>query len=158
MSALIIAYGNTDRQDDGVAWHVLRELAGRMGGELPLSPHDGAELAVGSLELRYMLQLTPEIADDFAAFERIVFVDAHTGAVAEEIHLEVLTSQYQASPLTHHLTPASCLAIGTALHGSTPEALLVSVRGYQFGFDHQLSVQTARLVGPAADAILEWLD
>ncbi len=107
--------------------------------------------------LRYLLQLVPEIADEFSGFDKVVFIDAHTGAVGEEIHLEQLSSHFQASPLTHHLTPASCLAIAAALHGDAPEALLVSVRGYQFGFENQLSPQTASLVPLAADAILKWL-
>jgi len=157
MAALILAYGNTDRQDDGVAWYVLRELARRQGGDLPLTPQEGSELSLANLELRYMLQLTPEIADEFHRFERVVFIDAHTGALQQEIHLEEISSQFQASPLTHHLTPSSCLAIGAALHGSTPRAVLVSIRGYQFGFENQLSQPTARLVPLAASVILEWL-
>ena len=157
MRALIIAYGNTDRQDDGVAWHVLRDLAARMGGELPNAPQEGADITLPGVELRYMLQLTPEIADDFAAFERVVFIDAHTGAHPDDIHVEAISALYQASPLTHHLTPASCLAIAQALHGNVPEAILVSIRGYQFGFETHLSPHTAALVPVATQAILEWL-
>lgn len=157
MPALIIAYGNTDRQDDGVAWHVLRDLAARLGGDLPSTPQENAELALSGVELRYMLQLTPEIADDFAGFERVVFIDAHTGAHPDDIHLEAISAHYQASPLTHHLTPASCLAIAQALHGTAPEAILVSIRGHQFGFETHLSPPTAALVPAATRAILEWL-
>jgi len=157
MPVLVLAYGNTDRQDDGVAWHVLRELAVRWGGELPATPQEGSELSLDDIELRYMLQLTPEIADDFAGFGRVIFIDAHTGAHAEDIHLEAVAAQYQASPLTHHLTPASCLAIAQALHGSAPEAILVSIRGYQFGFETHLSPPTAALVPEATQAILDWL-
>ena len=45
MDALVIGYGNIDRQDDGVAWHVLREVASRLkvnfpqtAGEFPEKP------------------------------------------------------------------------------------------------------------------------
>jgi hydrogenase maturation protease len=157
MTDIIIAYGNTDRQDDGIAWHVLRELAQRLGGQLPPSPQEGAECSLPQASLIYMLQLTPEVAADFAGCERVVFIDAHTGAVAEDIHLSELDAAYQSSPLTHHLTPESCLAIAAALNGQAPRALLVSVRGYQFGFSSSLSPEAARLVPLAADQIMEWL-
>ncbi len=157
MPTLIIAYGNTDRQDDGVAWQVLRELASRLGGTLPETPQECSELSLPSADLRYLLQLTPEIADEFERYAQVVFIDAHTGSVAEEIHLEELEGRYQASPLTHHLTPASCLAIAGALHGRTPRALLASVRGYEFGFVQGLSARAAALVPAAAEAILAWM-
>jgi len=157
MRTLIIAYGSTDRQDDGVAWAVLRELAVELGGEFPATPQECSELDLESIDLRCMLQLTPEIADDFNRYTKVVFIDAHTGRVTEDIHLEELSSHYQSSPLTHHLTPASCLAIAQALHGSAPAALLVSVRGYVFGFEQGLSARTNALVPVAVARILEWI-
>ncbi|MBI4926195.1 MAG: hydrogenase maturation protease [Anaerolineae bacterium] len=157
MTALILAYGNTDRQDDGVAWHVLRDLAVRLGGAFPDTPHEQNELTLPSVELRYMLQLTPEVADDFNRFDKVVFIDAHTGAQPEEVHFEPLNVEFQNSPLTHHLTPQSCMAIAKALHGSAPRAVLVSVRGYAFGFLQDLSEPTRRLVPLAAQSIMEWL-
>lgn len=157
MRAMVLAYGNTDRQDDGVAWHILHEVAGRLNLELPESPLISSECSLEGLTLRYVLQLTPELAGDFAGLDKIVFVDAHTGNVAEDIHIEPLAVQYQSSPLTHHLTPSSCLAIAHLLNGSAPEALLVSVRGHKFGFTPSLSPETAALVPIAADAIMEWI-
>ncbi len=157
MRALVLAYGNTDRQDDGVAWHILRELAQQLGTFLPLSPAEECEKEIGNIHLRYLLQLIPEVADDFKQYDRVVFIDAHTGHIKDDLYLENLTPVYQPSPLTHHLTPASCLAIAEALHHTAPQALLVSVRGYEFGFSSTLSENCARLVPVAVRAILEWL-
>ena len=37
MNTLFIGYGNPDRQDDGVAWHVLTGIANQLGlGDIPL--------------------------------------------------------------------------------------------------------------------------
>lgn len=157
MRTLVIAYGNTDRQDDGVAWYVLRALAAEFGGEFPATPQECSELELDNVDLRCMLQLIPEIADDFKRYQKVVFIDAHTGSVTEEIHLEEVISRYESSPLTHHLTPASCLAIAQALHGSVPPSLLVSVRGYEFGFHQGLSERTKALVPEAVARILEWI-
>ena len=140
-----------------MAWCVLRELAVELGGEFPATPQECSELDLEIVDLRCMLQLTPEIADDFNLYQKVVFIDAHTGSVAEDVHFEELSSRYQSSPLTHHLTPASCLAIAQALHGSVPVAVLVSVRGFEFGFHQGLSDRTTALVPGAVALILEWI-
>ncbi|MRR38257.1 hypothetical protein EG829_27125, partial [bacterium] len=77
---LLLGYGNPDRQDDGVAWHVLHALAGRLGFPAPDSYEEDFP-AAGNPEFRFTLQLTPEMAEEIAAFERICFVDAHTGNI-----------------------------------------------------------------------------
>jgi Ni,Fe-hydrogenase maturation factor len=35
---LIVGYGNYDREDDGVAWHILERLANHLGQPLAESP------------------------------------------------------------------------------------------------------------------------
>ncbi len=38
--ALILGYGNVDRQDDGAAWHILVGLCRKLGRPVPGSPDD----------------------------------------------------------------------------------------------------------------------
>jgi Ni,Fe-hydrogenase maturation factor len=150
-----------DRQDDGVAWHILRAIAAGLGQELPLAPDDCSEFSISTdgqtVDLSYSLQLTPEMAEIFARYDKVCFIDAHTGSVADDVHVELLESHFQKSPLTHHLTPQSCLALSSALYGKSPQSILVSVRGHQFGFLLDLSQQTSDLVPQAAEIILEWI-
>ena len=105
----------------------------------------------------FTLQLTPELAETLVDYGRVCFVDAHTGSVPEEIHLRPVKGEYQRSPFTHHMTPDTLLALCMGLYKRTPEAILVSVRGYQFGFERSLSPQTQALVEPVAQQILVWL-
>ncbi len=157
MTTLIIGYGNFDREDDGVAWHILAALAGRLGYEVPQAPEEGMEPQGSEVDFLFRLQLTPEIAETVSAYDRACFVDAHTGAVPDDLHVERLEAQFQASPFTHHMTPETCLSIAETLYGKRPEAILVSVRGYQFGFERSLSSQTANLAGQAVEEIWKWL-
>ena len=157
MDALVIGYGNIDRQDDGVAWHVLREVASRLKVNFPATPFECSELSAPGVDMLFCLQLTPEMADTFSAYQKVCFIDAHTGSVEGDLHVETLSGVYQNSPLTHHLTPSSCLAIAHALFGKAPEARLISVRGYEFGFNQSLSEHAAALVASAADKVMEWL-
>ena len=162
---LVIGYGNFDRQDDGVAWHVLAEVASRLGCAVPLSPEEEFPLNDGAPEgapsdgpdFIFELQLTPELAETLAQYERVCFVDAHTGAVPQDVNVSEIAAEFQASPLTHHLTPQSLLTFAQTLYNARPEAILVSVRGYQFGFERTLSPLTAQLAQEAAEKIVEWV-
>jgi hydrogenase maturation protease len=156
--SLILGYGNADRQDDGVAWHILNLLAKRFGRRASPSPGEGIDIKGGPADLLFVLQLTPELAETIAGYDRVCFVDAHTGRVEAELNTEAVLSEFQASPFTHHLTPASCLAICEHLYGKHIEGLLVSVRGYEFGFSLSLSEKTASLAVQAAEYIWQWLD
>jgi hydrogenase maturation protease len=154
---LIIGYGNFDRQDDGVAWHVLAEVARRLGCAVPLSPEEEFPSNNGAPDFIFELQLTPELAETIAQYERVCFVDAHTGAVPHDVNVSAIAAEFQASPLTHHLTPQSLLTFAQTLYNARPEAILVSVRGYQFGFERELSSLTAQLANDAAEKIVEWV-
>jgi len=154
---LIVGYGNPDRQDDGVAWHILQALSERLGRPTTNSWDEGIFPTGESPDLLFVLQLTPELAEIFAGFKRICFVDAHTGAVPEELHVSKIQPQYQKSPFTHHMTSATCLALTQSIYGNLPEAILLSIRGYEFGFSHDLSSNTAELVQQAVQMIMEWL-
>jgi hydrogenase maturation protease len=154
---LIVGYGNPDRQDDGVAWHILLALSERLGRNAPKDWDDGLYPTGESPDLMFVLQLTPELAEIFAGFKRICFVDAHTGAVPEELHLSEIKPEYQKSPFTHHMTASTCLALTQSIYGILPEAILFSVRGYEFGFTHDLSPRTTDLIQQAVQRIMDWL-
>lgn len=176
LKTLIIGYGNPDREDDGVAWHVLEKLAHHFNSpittvdELALTlqlAHSGEteadtpnllSLAQRPVHLAFALQLTPEMAETVAQYQRVCFIDAHTGAYSEEIRVVPVKPGYQASPFTHHLTPESCLTLAQTLSGHVPAGLMVSIRGYRFGYGIELSDQTAALVDKALVQIMSWIN
>ena len=156
MRTLIIGYGNFDRQDDGLAWHVLKEVRKLLDGDAPESVPEYFDRD-GDTVFVFKLQLLPEDAEEIARFERVCFIDAHTGAVPEPVHVEQLLSAWQHSPLTHHLTPNSLLSMIQAVYGKSLPAILVSVRGYEFEFTNSLSGRSALLVPQAANIIYNWI-
>ena len=60
-----------------------------------------------------------------------------------ELSIRSLEPAFQRSPFTHHLTPDSLLSFAQTLYGRAPQAILVSIRGYHFGFSQELSPETA---------------
>jgi hydrogenase maturation protease len=155
--ALMIGYGNPDREDDGVAWHILRALTVKLGLESPESYED--EFPDSALiDFAFYLQLTPEMAEEISAYEYVCFVDAHTGNIPEPVRLIDVQSEFQHSPFTHHLTPQSLLSMCETIYEKKPDAALLSVLGHRFLFTRQLSDETARLVPPAVELIWDWLN
>ncbi|GAB4421757.1 MAG: hydrogenase maturation protease [Anaerolineae bacterium] len=166
---LILGYGNPDREDDGVAWHVLQKLAHYFNR--PITTMDSLEFdhqsghvsspasrrLPASPDLAFALQLAPEMAEVLAQYQQVCFIDAHTGAFPEEIRLARLEPGYQSSPFTHHLTAESCLSLAQTLYGHAPDGVLISIRGYSFGYGVELSEPTALLVEPAVERIVNWV-
>ena len=155
--ALIIGYGNPDREDDGVAWHILHALTNRLGLPSPESYEDEFPES-DRIDFAFHLQLTPEMAEDINAYEYVCFVDAHTGNIPEPVRLVNVDSEFQASPFTHHLTPQSLLSMCETIYRKKPEATLLSVLGHRFLFSRQLSEETAELVPQAVDLIWDWMN
>lgn len=153
---LILGYGNPDREDDGVAWHILRALTIKLGLVPPESYED--EFPESELiDFAFHLQLAPEMAEDIADYMFVCFIDAHTGNIPEPVRLIAVESEFQHSPFTHHLTPQSLMSMCETIYGKRPDAALLSVLGHRFLFTRELSKETAELVPQAVALLWEWL-
>lgn len=153
---LIVGYGNPDREDDGVAWHILRALTEKLGVNTPNSYEDEFPV-LEHIDFAFHLQLTPEMAEDVSIYEYVCFVDAHTGSIPEPVRMIDVESEFQHSPFTHHLTPQSLMSMCEAIYARKPDAVLLSVLGHRFLFTRQLSKETARLVPQAVELIWNWM-
>jgi len=156
MNTLFIGYGNPDRQDDGVAWHVLKGIANQLGLETSSSWEDPLP-SNPEVEFSFNLQLTPDVAEDLTDYDRVCFVDAHTGKIPTNVQMVHIVPEYQTSPFTHHLTPEMLLSMCASMYRHTPEAILISVRGYEFGFETTLSPFTSALLTEAVERAIGWL-
>ena len=101
-----------------------------------------------------MHQLTPELAAEFAGYERVVFVDASVHAGAVEVRW--LDPRPDDQPLTHHLDPQGLLALARLLDSSPDEAMVVSVPVAELEVGEGLSSAGARACAAATDR-LAWL-
>ena len=154
----IIGFGNLDREDDGVAWHILDRISRHYNYQLETSPEETPLTINENLDILFLMQLMPELAEIISGYERVCFVDAHTGAVPEELHVADVASCFQTSPLTHHMTPETIMCLCRDIYSRSPEAVLVSVRGYQFEFFRSLSPRTNELANLAVNKIQDWLE
>ena len=152
---LFIGYGNPDRGDDGASYQLLITLLKESGKpDNDIFSSEITELNE-KVDILFNFQLLPEFAEIVSNYERVLFIDAHTGEIQEEIRITPIEATPQFSPFTHHFSPASCLALAQSITGRHPEGWLISMRGYEFGFDRELTEKTQVLVDQALKIIKE---
>lgn len=154
---LILGYGNPDREDDGVSWHIMVRVLKKQGREAPRTYQEEFAEDGKSPDFHFELQLVPEFAETISQYDYICFVDAHTGNIPDNVCFQEVTPLFQASPFTHHMTPSTCLSIAETLYGACPKAYLLSARGYNFEFMHSLSPETDQYADQAAQILFDWL-
>lgn len=155
---LFIAYGNPDRQDDGAAWYILRALGHQFGLELTDTNADFYDLLGRNPDFFFTLQLIPEQVDLIVEYDRVCFLDAHVGDKEEDISFQPLQPNYEPSTLSHHMTPQFLLDIARDTHQRCPEAMLVSIKGFEFAFIPQLTNQTRSLADQAIPKLIDWFN
>ena len=156
---LLFGYGNPDRGDDGAAYHILLILFQKFGVKDPDIFSADVITMSEDIDAIFNFQLLPEYADLVTKYKKVIFIDAHTAEVEEELNIKEIKPDYQYSPFTHHFSPSSCLAVAKSLSGRSPQAWLISIRGFQFGFNRNLSEGTEKLVDDAVHLIMnEYLE
>ena len=155
--SLVIGYGNIDRADDGVAYDVINALRRRLGQELLPEGDTRLEDLGRPIDSVFLSQLAPELMEVLTSYDRVIFVDAHVYENVEALHCCPVSPDAASLIFTHHMTPSTLLAMQMAIYNMEPEAHLVSLRGYDFDFHRGLSADTASLVEPAVEWIMQWL-
>lgn len=128
----MIASGNTLRRDDGVAHYTLELLDG--------------------VEKRAELELQPELAQDIAAFDEVIFLDADT--TGGEPVITRIDATPAAAALTHRSTAEEIVRLARALYGFTGNAWLGRIPVPDFGYGEGLS-QEARTAARHAARLVQ---
>ncbi|HPK53827.1 MAG TPA: hydrogenase maturation protease [Smithellaceae bacterium] len=154
---IVVGYGNIDRADDGVAYVLINILRQNLGQKVLSEGDTGLEELGLPVDSIFLSQLMPEIMETLAAYDRIIFVDAHVDAGAGDLNCLKVTPEYGIASFTHHMTPAGILAFLQLLYNRDPASYIVSVRGFDFDFKRELSSATSGLIRPAVEKILQLL-
>jgi hydrogenase maturation protease len=129
---LFVGYGNLLRSDDGVGPAIVSRLAGIFAGN-PLCACLTAH------------QLTPEIAEQVAGADRVVFIDASVEQGAGVVRIRRLAPEHVAtSPLGHAASPEAILALAKALYHRAPRAWSIAVGAANLAVGDRLSPPVAR--------------
>ena len=155
---LVMGFGNLDRGDDGVAFHVINALRRRLG-QKPLSEDETGLQELGSEpDSVFLRQLLPEWLESAAAYDRLIFVDAHVYEDAPDLFCVPVVPEFVSSPFTHHVTPAAFMAFLRTLYDREPAGQILSIRGRDFDFFRGLSPEVSRQVPAAVERILRLVE
>ena len=128
---LIIGYGNTLRQDDGVGYGMAETVA---------------EWGLPGVTCRSVHQLTPDLALLLVEVEQVIFIDVFRwqGEPGERpsYRVEPVAVGGTRNPVGHSCNPRSILALGRSLFGATCTATWLLIPGQDFGFGETLSPLT----------------
>jgi hydrogenase maturation protease len=139
--ALVIGYGSPIRGDDAIG----PLAADRLEAEgLP----DGVKVFSRHV-------LTAELAEDIAAADLVIFLDAAADGPPGKVRVLSLAADASAvSTMAHFLDPRELLAWAETLYERRPEAWLVSAAGVSFDYGlYDLSPAQAAAVGPMLDHV-----
>jgi hydrogenase maturation protease len=138
-NVLIIGYGNVYCHDDGIAFYVVNALRKHFGLRELQPDEDGLDDLGHPLDAVMLHQLIPEMAPVVSSYRTVFFVDAHTGAIPDEVRVVPVQEAYGFHAVTHHLSPGMLLWMAREATGSVPSAYLISVKGEDFDFGLGLS-------------------
>ena len=158
MRTLILGYGNVDRGDDGLGYYVVNEVSRRIA-RADFEPYGyEPEMLTDSVAGLFQRQLVPEMAEMLADFDRVIFVDAHTGAYDEELRVVKVEPGYVPQALTHHMSAETLLFLTEAMTGHAPTGYLCSGRGYEFDFTNDLSERARMLADQIVERVFELIE
>lgn len=137
---LIIGYGNTLRGDDGAGPAVVDWIEKQHWPDITT---------------RTAHQLFPEMAEEMAHFERVIFIDA-----SAEPHSTVRIFPVQETSdavMAHHYSPGGLLRMARELYGANLVAQLITVPGHCFDSAAGISAATRAYIDRALHLIKEVL-
>ncbi|MGK7931426.1 MAG: hydrogenase maturation protease [Microcystaceae cyanobacterium] len=132
---LVIGYGNTLRNDDGIGRYVVEQLSPQPNVKI-LSVH----------------QLTPELAAEMAGAKGVIFVDV---TITEEttVMTQPLTPSSSTSSLGHSSHPQSLLTLTQTLYNHLPLAWWILIPGRDFAYGETFSEITQACIPVAIQTI-----
>jgi len=135
---LVIGIGNRLRRDDGIGPALVESFDERAG--------------VTSLIVH---QLTPDLTEQVAQADRVLFIDAAIG----ETEMSIRQIDADASRgIGHAMSPAELLHLVKLVYGLAPPAWVLAVPGSDFEIGETLSEAAAARLPEAKDRIKAWLE
>ncbi len=139
---LILAWGNPGRGDDAAGLAIADSLEGRTDS---------------NVEIRCFHQLGPELSEDVAAADHVIFIDAHEQPTWPDLVVQPVDAAAEYTPDSHSSGPEELLALAKVLYHRQPKGTLVATRAFDTTFGAPLTARAQDLVAEARQAVLALL-
>jgi hydrogenase maturation protease len=139
---LILAWGNPGRGDDAAGLVIAESLDDCVGDHV---------------EIRCFHQLGPELSEDVAAADHVIFIDAHEQPAWPDLVVREVDPAADYTPDSHSSGPEELLGLAKALYHRQPRGTLVATRAYDTTCGAPLSEETRGLFAQAREVVLDLL-
>ena len=136
MNFLVIGYGNSLRSDDGAGQIVAHKIAEwKLSGVKSLAVH----------------QLTPELAENIAQADTVIFIDAILTDAENPglVQIREIKAADNNSSLGHSCDPRSLLAMSQVLYDKAVKAYWVLIPAINLDFGEEFSCVTKKAIKTA---------
>lgn len=144
---LVIGCGNPLRTDDGLGLRAAEALA--------------EVLPAGQCEILAIHQLTPELSEQIALADKVVFIDASAnpnGQKAGLIERQAVEGEIaRSAAFSHQVSPTSLVELAGRLYGRRPEAVLFTVRAASFDLGEGLTPLVQAALPELVNRVRDWL-
>ena len=123
---LMIAIGNSGRQDDGLAW-AFSDFVEESGA------------FEGDIQQCYQLQV--EDAELITRYKTVIFVDASYNELSNGYDYREISFENDFTFTTHAVSPMGILYLCHTLYHACPKAYLLEIQGYQWELEEGLSME-----------------
>ena len=120
-----------------------------------LSVPQTSDVGVERVDSVMLHQLVPEIIPVVANYPLVFFVDAHVGAIPDEVRVVQVEEEHGFHAVSHHMSPGMVLGMVRETKGVAPASYLVSVRGENFDFGLGISEACKLFADVAIKKILD---
>lgn len=141
-NTIIFGIGNSARQDDGLGWAFLDEIAKQNKFE-------------GKLHYRYQLNI--EDAETVSNAEQVIFVDAFTGKQSESCVFEECKLNGEITYTTHALNPEAVMALCNDVYKKHPKAWVLKIKGNEWELGEGLTPEAKNNLNAAVKLVSEMI-
>ncbi|MDJ0728503.1 MAG: hydrogenase maturation protease [Crocosphaera sp.] len=141
---LIIGYGNTLRGDDGVGYKIAEIIE---------------QWNINNITSLAVHQLTPDLAENIAQVDTIIFIDAIpiTDVNTAKLEIKTISINRKINNLAHHNNPEQLLSVTQAIYQKVPKAYWILVPAINFNFSEDFSSITQKYVSLTLENIKDIL-
>lgn len=137
---LLLAIGNSARQDDGLGWAFAERLEKEGGFD-------------GEIQFRYQLQV--EDAELISSYDEVYFVDTSKEGNEQGYIIRSCEAALDTSFSSHAVSPNTILYLCNDLYNRHPLAKLVVIEGEEWGLEIGLSASATKNLKRALEAFSE---
>jgi len=141
---LIIGYGNSSRQDDGIAPELINRL------EKCINKQE-----IENIDLLSNTQLDIEDAYIISVKDIVFFVDATEENIDDFLITRVEAEDSGPGYSLHTVSPGFILQLCQTLYKKIPEAYLVHIKGYKWGIKDELSKKALKNIDKTLEVLIK---